>query len=38
LHSYFADVNLAYGGKSPSDKYSVKFIVEEVELKYFERA
>lgn len=38
LHSYFADVKLDYGGKNLIEKYSIKFIVEEVELKYFEKA
>jgi hypothetical protein len=38
LHSYFADVKVSYGGKSILDKCSIKFTVEEVELKYFEKA
>lgn len=38
LHSYFADVKLSYGAKTPTERYSIKFAVEEVELLYFEKA
>ncbi len=38
LHSYFADVKLSYGGKSQEEKYSIKFKIEDVDLKYFEKA
>ena len=38
LHSYFADVKLSYGAKTPTERYSIKFTVEELELLYFEKA
>ena len=37
LHSYFADVRVAYC-KNNGEKFSIKFKVEEVDLLYFEKA
>ena len=38
LHSYFADVNIEYGNKAIGDKHNIKFQIEAIELKYFEKA
>ncbi len=38
LHSYFADVKIEYGNKLAGDKHSIKFQIEAIELKYFEKA
>ena len=38
LHSYFSDVKIEYGNKQIGDKHSIRFDIEGIDLKYFEKA
>ena len=38
LHSYFSDVSIEFGNKQVGDKHSIRFDIEGIDLKYFEKA